>query len=295
MKHIGIYTNELFNGYLKELDILVKLLINNNKYIYINKKIYLSLNLNKEIFTHANQIIPYNNLTDVKNELDLLIIIGGDGTFLEGIHSIYKNQIPAVGINSGRLGFLANININETEKAIKKILQGKFQIETRSMIELSGEHIFENDNIALNEFTIHKLNTSSMISIELFINQQHVNTYWADGLIISTPTGSTAYSLSAGGPIVHPQSNSFIITPIAAHNLNVRPLIIPDSLSVSLKVTGRSEHNMISLDYRSKPVPINTSFSITKHKNSIQLLNIHAHNYFNTLKNKLLWGADKRN
>jgi NAD+ kinase len=295
MKHIGIYTNKLFNEYPKELFILIHLLITNNKVIYICEDLHKKLNTKQEILPYKENIIPYKNLNKIKNHLDLLITIGGDGTFLEGIHNIHKVSIPVLGINSGRLGFLANINITETEKAIKKILQGKFQIETRTMIELSGEHIFEDNNIALNEFTIHKLDTSSMISIELYINNQHVNTYLADGLIISTPTGSTAYSLSAGGPIVHPSSNSLIITPIAVHNLNVRPLIIPDNFSVSLKVTGRSEHCMIALDYRSKAVPINTSFLINKHKNCVHLLNVHPYNYFSTLKNKLLWGADKRN
>ncbi len=295
MKQIGIYTNKLFSEYPEELFLLIQLLSSNNKIIYINDNIYNNLMSKKEIFPFKENIIPYKNLNKIKNNIDLLISIGGDGTFLEGIHYIYENQIPVLGINSGRLGFLANINITETEKAIKKILQGKYEIETRTMIELSGEHIFDNDNIALNEFTIHKLDTSSMISIELHINKQHVNTYLADGLIVSTPTGSTAYSLSAGGPIVHPSSKSLIITPIAVHNLNVRPLIIPDNFIVSLKVTGRSEHCMISLDYRSKAVPINSYFTITKYKKCLHLLNIHPFNYFSTLKNKLLWGADKRN
>jgi NAD+ kinase len=242
-----------------------------------------------------DNIIPYKNLALISNKIDMLIVIGGDGTFLESIQYLAKNNIPIVGINSGRLGFLANIKISETEKAIKKILQGKYTIEPRTMLELSEPEIFESNNIALNDFTVHKLDISSMISIDLYINNLHVNTYWADGLIVSTPTGSTAYSLSAGGPIIHPQANTLIITPIAAHNLNVRPLIIPDKMKITLKVSGRTDKCLISLDSRFKAVPINTTFKLKKSKHLAKILNIYPNNYFNTLKNKLLWGADKRN
>jgi len=294
MKQIGIFTNNNFQFFLNELKSLIQILQYNKVNIFINENLYLFLKSTMPSLCNDN-IIPYKNLALINNKIDMLIVIGGDGTFLESIQYLAKNNIPIVGINSGRLGFLANIKISETEKAIKKILQGKYTIEPRTMLELSEPEIFESNNIALNDFTVHKLDISSMISIDLYINNLHVNTYWADGLIVSTPTGSTAYSLSAGGPIIHPQANTLIITPIAAHNLNVRPLIIPDKMKITLKVSGRTDKCLISLDSRFKAVPINTTFKLKKSKHLAKILNIYPNNYFNTLKNKLLWGADKRN
>lgn len=296
MTNIGIYTNQQFQDYQDELLLLLQSLTYHKKNIFLHKSIYETVLKNDAYAQFITKIVFYDNLHHIAKKLDLLITIGGDGTILESIHHLREYiQTPVLGINSGRLGFLASINISEIEAAVFHLVNQNYSIENRSMIELLGQKMFECGNIALNEFTIHKLDTSSMISIELYINEQHVNTYWADGLIISTPTGSTAYSLSAGGPIIHPQSNSLVITPIAAHNLNIRPLVVPDNVILHLKVSGRSEHCMISMDHLSKAVPINSTFTIKKSKFAAKLLNLHSSNFYNTLKNKLLWGADKRN
>ncbi len=287
MKNIGIYTNQSNCKHIEDFIELIKILHSYQKVVYIHQSF-------NEVTKNFN-VKYYYNLVNINKQIDILITIGGDGTFLESIYQLNNSEVPIVGINTGRLGFLANVNIKDTEKALKKIFQNNFTIETRSMVELSGENIFESFNKALNEFTIHKLDTSSMISIEVNINNILVNTYWADGLIISTPTGSTAYSLSAGGPIIHPSANCFVITPIAAHNLNIRPLIVPDNVIITLKVSGRSEHCMISLDSRSKSAPINSSFTIKKSTHQVKMVQIPQFNFFNTLKNKLLWGVDKRN
>ncbi len=296
MTNIGIYTNLQFREYQNELLLLIQSLTSHKKNIYLHKSIDETILKNFSSTDLLKKINFYDNLQLIAKKLDLLITIGGDGTILESIHHLQEHiQTPVLGINSGRLGFLASINISEINTAILQLLNQNYSIEHRSMIELCGEKMFDGGNMALNEFTIHKLDTSSMISIELYINQQHVNTYWADGLIISTPTGSTAYSLSAGGPIIHPQSNSLVITPIAAHNLNVRPLVVPDDVLLYLKVSGRAEHCMISMDHLSKAVNINSTFTIKKSKKTAKFLNLYSSNFYNTLKNKLLWGADRRN
>ncbi|MCX7862460.1 MAG: NAD kinase [Bacteroidales bacterium] len=296
MNSIGIYTNQQFNEFKTELFILIKLLTYHKKHIYIQQPVFNFLKENDSIGLNWKYIHSYNSLEKENLLFQIIITIGGDGTILESIHQLYPNlHLPVLGINSGRLGFLANINISEIEKAIYHLLNKNYNIDNRTMVELVDHDLFDNKNFALNEFTIHKLDTSSMINIELYINQLHVNTYWADGLIISTPTGSTAYSLSAGGPIVHPDTKNLIITPIAAHNLNIRPLIVSDNVSIQLKVSGRAEYCMISMDYLSKAVPINSKFTINKSNIEAKFLNIQGYNYFNTLKNKLLWGADKRN
>ncbi|MGQ9846684.1 MAG: NAD kinase, partial [Bacteroidales bacterium] len=241
------------------------------------------------------KLFSYSKLEDIKIPLNLMLVLGGDGTFLESVHFIQNKNIPILGINTGRLGFLASLNLSELENALEFIFRGKYIIDQRTMLKLESEYNFKDFNYALNEFTIQKLNTSSMLTIDLLINGVHVNTYWSDGIIISTPTGSTAYSLSAGGPILHPDCKNFVITPIAVHNLNVRPLIVPDSSIISFKVSGRAEYCMISLDHKSLAAPLNSTFTISKADIHANLLHCESYNFFNTLKSKLLWGIDKRN
>lgn len=294
MNNILIYTNANYKPSIHDLKTAIEILHQFDKHVFIHNTLIaevLSLKGNIKL----EKLFSYTKLEDIKRPLNLMLSLGGDGTFLEGLHFIKNNNIPILGINTGRLGFLANLNLNELENALEFIFRGEYCIEQRTMLKLESELNFNNFNYALNEFTIHKLNTSSMITIDLIINGDHVNTYWADGIIISTPTGSTAYSLSAGGPILHPDSKNFVITPIAVHNLNVRPLIVPDNSIISFKVSGRSENCMISLDHKSLPAPINSTFIISKADIYASLLHCNTYNFFNTLKTKLMWGVDKRN
>ncbi|MDX1349321.1 MAG: NAD kinase [Putridiphycobacter sp.] len=238
----------------------------------------------------------YNSHQDIDKETDLLISIGGDGTFLETVHIVKNSNIPILGINTGRLGFLASTQKDEIRDVLEKINQKKFRLQTRSLIQVdSNLELFGGQNVALNEITVHKQDSSSMITIHTYIDDLYLNSYWADGLIIATPTGSTAYSLSCGGPIVVPGANDFIITPIAPHNLNVRPVVVPDSRQVKLKVEGRSQAFLCSLDSRSQSIEFETELIITKANYNIDVIQTEDQNFLNTIRNKMMWGIDRRN
>ncbi len=239
-----------------------------------------------------NQFYSHQELVDV----DLLITFGGDGTFLEAVTFVRKAHIPIVGINSGRLGFLASIHQDEIVVAIDEIVNKRFEIRELTLLEVEAEGVeFDGFPYALNELAIHKRDSASMITIHAHINGEFLNSYWADGLLIATPTGSTAYSLSVGGPIVHPSSNSFIINAIAPHNLNVRPLIIPSNVELSLRVEGRGDSFLGSLDSKSFLINQSTEIKIRQADFRIKVIELHAHSFYSTLRNKLMWGADRRN
>jgi NAD+ kinase len=227
-------------------------------------------------------------------EADLALSIGGDGTFLKTANRIGNKDIPILGINTGRLGFLADVSINEIEQAVDTIDNNNYIVEQRSLVKLSTDNpAFENP-FALNEIAILKQDSSSMIAVEVHINGEYLHTYQSDGLIIATPTGSTAYSMSVGGPIVVPQVNSLIISPVAPHSLNIRPLVIPDSWTIELKVSSRNNSFLVSLDGRSKVFSTADKLHITKGDYTIGVIKQPNHTFFNTLKNKLMWGIDKR-
>lgn len=227
---------------------------------------------------------------------DMLVSIGGDGTILEAARMVGRSGIPILGINNGRLGFLSSTPHEDTIAALQRIAKGDFIVEQRSVVQVNtSEGLFGEDNFALNEITVHKSTRSSMIVVHSYLDGDFLNTYWADGLIISTPTGSTGYSLSTGGPIVSPASQSFIITPIAPHNLNVRPLVIPDTHRITLKVDGHAQDHLISLDSVSHALRPEMTLEITKADFSIGLVRFHKEDYFNTLRSKLMWGIDRRN
>jgi NAD+ kinase len=222
--------------------------------------------------------------------------IGGDGTFLETIQYVKKWNIPVVGINSGRLGFLADISSSDIEIALASIFSGLYKIEERVLLKLStGNNLFGEQNYALNELTIHKKDSSSMITIHTYINDEYLNSYWADGLIVSTPTGSTAYSLSVGGPIVLPNSENFIISPIAPHTLTVRPLIISDNNILRFTVEGRSNSFLASLDHRSASFTSKVALEVAKADFTVKIIKLENQSFFSTLRTKLMWGIDKRN
>ncbi len=230
------------------------------------------------------------------NGIDLFFSIGGDGTFLESITYVRDKGIPMVGINSGRLGFLADISKGELQQTISEILNGSYKTKQLDLLELNTiGNDFGEYNFALNELALVKRDSSAMILIHTYVNDEFLNSYWADGLIVATTTGSTAYSLSVGGPIMHPDSQNFIITPIAPHNLNVRPIVMPNDVEITLKVEGRDSKFLASLDSRSKVFENTVHLKIKKAPFSVKVIQPSEHSFFTTLRNKMMWGVDKRN
>ncbi len=233
---------------------------------------------------------------DLTEEIEFIISLGGDGTLLDTVTMVRDKNIPIMGINFGRLGFLASIGQDEVKIAVQAIAKRTYVTDKRTLIHLDADlPLFGNVPYALNEFALHKRDTASMIKIHTYLNGEFLNTYWADGLIMATPTGSTGYSLSCGGPIVFPDSGSFVITPVAPHNLNVRPLIVPDDNIISFEVESRSENIICSLDSRREIVGKNVSLAVKKENFTISLMRLSENSFLQTLHNKLTWGLDKRN
>jgi NAD+ kinase len=252
------------------------------------------------------QINPYISLPasvetfagteDLTEEIDFFISLGGDGTLLDTVTLVRNKRVPVVGINFGRLGFLAGIGRDEMVTAVKALARRSYIIDRRTLIHLdSNIPLFNDVPYALNEFAIHKRDTAPMIKIHTYLNGELLNTYWADGLILATPTGSTGYSLSCAGPVVFPDSSSFVITPVAPHNLNVRPIIIPDNTIVSFEVESRSDDIICALDSRREIVNKNVLLAVRRENFMMNLVRLNENNFLQTLRNKLSWGLDKRN
>jgi NAD+ kinase len=257
--------------------------------------------LEKSLFEYFKKEVdccPENKhiIEDENFSADLALSIGGDGTFLNTAALIGSKNIPILGINTGRLGFLADVSGDELEKAMEAILNNTLSIDERSLLKVeTSDNRFIEYPYVLNDISILKQDSSSMISINTWLNGEEVHTYHADGLIISTPTGSTAYSMSTGGPIMVPQSQNIILSPVASHSLTVRPLVIPDNWVVDLEVDSRSGYFQASLDGRTMIFKDNVKIRITKGEYNIKVAKLPNHTFFNTLKNKLMWGLDKRN
>ena len=229
-------------------------------------------------------------------DCDLFFSIGGDGTFLDAVTMVKDRNIPMVGINTGRLGFLADISMDELSGSLQKIFERNYSVRKAELLHLETKHPYFGDmNFALNELAIHKRDSSSMITIHAYLNEQFLNSYWADGLIISTPIGSTAYSLSVGGPILHPSCHEFVISPIAPHNLTVRPLVVPNDVKLKLRIEGRGGKFMASLDSRSQVIDNEVELHISKANFTISIVDIIGQSFYSTLRSKLMWGADRRN
>jgi len=238
----------------------------------------------------------FNSYQDFDNNCNFIFSVGGDGTFLHSVLNIRNFDIPVIGVNSGRLGFLADISENQVQNALTQIFNGNYTLIERSMLQVEFSGMENMDfNFALNEMTVLKTDTSSMINIYAYLDKELLNNYWADGLIIATPTGSTAYSLSVGGPILTPDSENFVITPLAPHNLTVRPLVVPDNYEIKLKVEGRGTHFLTSLDFRSVAVDLSTIIKVKKANFKLKTLQLPEQTFFSTLRNKLMWGIDRRN
>lgn len=238
----------------------------------------------------------FKETSDIKDKVDYLLSVGGDGTLLQSATVVANTGIPILGINTGRLGFLSSVKDTDIELAIKELSEGKYTLDKRTLLSLETEEgLFGATNFALNELTVHKKDSSSMITVHTYINGEYLNTYWADGLIVATPTGSTGYSLSCGGPIISPGSENFIITPIAPHNLNIRPFVVSDDCILKLKVEGRGENFLATLDSRSVTIDENTELIVRKSPFQINLIRLSNESFLTTLRNKMMWGVDKRN
>lgn len=232
----------------------------------------------------------------IEQEADVVITLGGDGTILEALTLIRDSNLPVMGINLGRLGFLASIDKESIHVAIQALINGAYITDHRTLLELeSNQPLFNGHNFALNDFTILKRDTSSMIIVHTYINGEFLNSYWADGIILSTPTGSTGYSLSCGGPIIYPNSGNFVITPVAPHNLNVRPFVIPDDCVVSFEIEGRAEHFLCTLDSRFEQIDSSHTIAIKKADFGVNLVRSLNRNFLSTIREKLFWGHDVRN
>tara|TARA_R110000868_G_scaffold145512_1_gene365715 strand:- start:698 stop:1579 length:882 start_codon:yes stop_codon:yes gene_type:complete len=242
---------------------------------------------------------PIFNLSKkLDDSFDMFVSFGGDGTILRAITYVKNLNIPIVGVNTGRLGFLSTFKKEDVRKVVQEFISGDYTIVERSLVEVSTSPQlpeFENLNFALNEVTVSRKDTTSMITVETYLNNEYLTSYWADGLIVATPTGSTGYSLSCGGPVIAPTAKSLILTPIAPHNLNARPLVIADDTVIRLKVSGREENHLVSLDSRIATVENGREIIIKKSSFTIKMIEYTSESFLKTLRNKLLWGEDKRN
>ncbi|MDO7610445.1 MAG: NAD kinase [Crocinitomicaceae bacterium] len=237
----------------------------------------------------------FNSHKDLKSGVDLVISMGGDGTFLKCVSYIKDSGVPIMGINIGRLGFLANVSLDQISEALHDIKAKKYVFQKRSLLKVEVEGALDEEYLAMNELTIHKKDTTSMVAVNVSLDDNFLNTYWSDGLIVSTPTGSTAYNLSCGGPIITPGCQVHIITPIAAHNLNVRPVVVPDHMPIKLNVEGRNRSYLMSVDGKSISIKQGQEIRISKADFMINVIKFENNNFLDTIRNKMLWGSDKRN
>jgi NAD+ kinase len=244
----------------------------------------------------GDSLDSFSSYHDLKSGFDIAFSIGGDGTFIKTVGFIRDSGVPIVGINTGRLGFLANITPEKIEETMEMVRDKRYTFQKRSLIRIHTEDdLFGDDNLALNELTLHKKDTASMITVHASLDGNYLNSYWADGLIVGTPTGSTAYNLSCGGPIVTPGCQIHILTPIAPHNLNVRPMVVPDHLPIKLSVEGRERKYLISLDANTKSIPQGSEVLVQKAEFMINVVRFDDTSFLDTIRNKMSWGMDKRN
>ncbi|WP_395052863.1 NAD kinase [Flavobacterium sp.] len=267
----------------------------NNVELVIEEK-FLKILYDEEIV--KKEYKTFSTHLDLDASFDILVSIGGDGTILRAATYVRNSGIPILGVNAGRLGFLAKVQKENIETFLQIVLEKKYTLSKRTLLSLDcspKNSEIKDLNFAMNEITVSRKDTTSMITIETYLNNEYLNSYWADGLIISTPTGSTGYSLSCGGPVLTPDVKSLVITPIAPHNLNARPLVIPDDTTIKLKISGREENYLVSLDSRITSVSNNSILTIKKTPFKINMVEIPEETFLKTLRNKLLWGEDKRN
>lgn len=286
---IGTSFRDIF---FKEIKTFFQLLEAEGIEFYVYKKLYDFLVKEVKYKPNATKVF---SVCDDYSQFDLAFSIGGDGSFLRAANMIADASIPIVGINSGHLGFLADISKDELEVTIKEIVAGQYKIEERTLLQFEDSTgKFTPYVYALNEIAVLRRDTSSMLTVHTYLNNEFLNSYRSDGLLISTPTGSTAYNMGAGGPIMVPQAQNFIITPVSPHSLTVRPIVVPDDVEITLKVESRAKNFLVSLDSKSKPFDIDTELVIRKAPFKVKVLQRLNHSFYKTLRNKLMWGVDKR-
>lgn len=290
---IAIYSRGLEGEHHQQLIHLINQLLLHKAEVLL----YVTLYHNYEEIEHPfDKTSVFHSEEELDASVDCLISLGGDGTMLDAVTLTKDKGIPILGINFGRLGFLASIGKEDLNSAVDSLLHGTYVIDKRSLINLeSNSVLFQNAPFALNEFAIHKRDTSPMIKIHTYLNGEFLNTYWADGLIVATPTGSTGYNMSCNGPIVFPDSGSFVITPVAPHNLNVRPIIVPDNNIISFEVEGRTEEFICALDSRKEIVNKSMQLAVKKESFMVNMIKLNENSFLSTLRSKLTWGLDKRN
>jgi len=291
---VGIYGQFYHEDSGRYIQLLLEILDQNSVEVVIEKNFLELINEHESI---KKSYSHFSTFEELDTSYDLFFSIGGDGTILRTVTYVRDLGIPIAGINTGRLGFLATIKKEHLEASIKQIFEGSYSISSRSLLEISFNNDFDfgGMNFALNEITVSRKNTTSMITVHTKVNDEFLTSYWADGLIVSTPTGSTGYSLSCGGPIVMPETSSVLLTPIAPHNLNVRPLILPNDSKLSLQISGREDEHLISLDSRTYILPNETEIFIRKANFKINLVQLDGNSFMKTLREKMFWGEDKRN
>jgi NAD+ kinase len=291
---VGIYGRHLNDSFVPNIQELFTVMKNLNWNVMVYEPFFKDV---ENRIKMDEKPVLFNRHEEIWGKIDLLISVGGDGTFLETIHIVRDSGIPVLGVNTGRLGFLASTHKDEIKEVLEYIQNDKYRLQNRTVLTLeTKENLFGENNFALNELTVHKKDSSSMITIHAYFGDLYLNSYWADGLIISTPTGSTAYSLSCGGPIVVPGSGSFVITPIAPHNLNVRPIVVPDNRTIRLKIEGRGEEEFLcTLDSKSVTIDSSVELHIKKANFELNVVQTDKQNFLNTIRNKMMWGLDSRN
>ncbi len=291
---VGIFGQSNNENTIKYVQELVELCLEHDIAIVFEENFFKSFPL----LSKKKKFDTFSGYDDLNKNLDYFFSVGGDGTFLRSVTFIRDRQIPVIGINTGRLGFLANIQKESIRSAFEQIMKGQFTIQKRSLLHVRAEgnkDDFENVNFALNEITITRKNTASMIKVDAILDNEFLTSYWSDGLIISTPTGSTGYSLSCGGPIISPSSKNIVLTPIAPHSLAVRPLVIPDQTKIELEIDSRADEVLLTLDSRLHTLNNKSKVFIEKSSFDMMTLQLNDQTFIKTLREKLLWGEDKRN
>ncbi len=290
---VAIYTRGLDIDQVNPLQVLLEELEKYNVDVLIYRPLLGKFPLPAK---HLDKLTPFQVSEDLDDSVDCMITIGGDGTILDAVTLIKDKNIPILGINFGRLGFLVNINKEELTAAVEALINRTYVIDKRSLLHVdANKPLFESAPFGLNEFAIHKRDTAPMIKIHTYLNGEFLNSYWADGLIVSTPTGSTGYNMSCNGPILFPESASFVVTPVAPHNLNVRSIIISDESVISFEVEGRTEHFICALDARREIVDVSFQIAVRREKFCANLIRLNENSFLSTLRTKLMWGLDKRN
>ena len=290
---IAIYSRGIENNQLNDIQLLLDQLRSHGVepvlYQDFFNLVYASVKLESAYST-------FNEKEGLDPDVECIISLGGDGTMLDTVTLVKESGVPILGINYGRLGFLANIGKEELNTALEALVNRKYVLDKRTLIHLDANiPLFGDTPYALNEFSLHKKDSSPMIKIHTYLNGEFLNTYWADGLIVATPTGSTGYSLSCNGPVVFPDSASFVITPVAPHNLNIRPIVVPDNNIVSFEIEGRTDGFLATLDSRREIVTKEIQIAVKKESFGVNLVRLNENNFLQTLRNKLSWGLDKRN